>query len=257
MNTRKNLLAVAIAMSMGISGYAMADLGGDGSPNNNANDSSSANNGYSGNTDSGNDNSLTNLDVDATNNSDNSDHSDNSDNSDNSSSLSDAFKIADSGNLTATDNSDNSNHSDNSDSSDNSDNSDNSSSLSDAFKIADSGNLTATDNSDSSDNSTVMVDSNNTDSSDNSDNSATTLNVSLELFMNDAQLSGTVSGSNVTYGSGGGEGAYVDTRTGNEIRGSSANFTGVGAFAQNAGVGSVTQANVSVMSNLSAGGGTN
>ncbi|HLV76462.1 MAG TPA: dentin sialophosphoprotein [Marinobacter sp.] len=215
MNTRKNLLAVAIAMSMGISGYAMADLGGDGSPNNNANDSSSANNGYSGNTDSGNDNSLTNLDVDATNNSDNSDHSDNSDNSDNSSSLSDAFKIAD------------------------------------------SGNLTATDNSDSSDNSTVMVDSNNTDSSDNSDNSATTLNVSLELFMNDAQLSGTVSGSNVTYGSGGGEGAYVDTRTGNEIRGSSANFTGVGAFAQNAGVGSVTQANVSVMSNLSAGGGTN
>ncbi|HAX08681.1 MAG TPA: hypothetical protein DCX68_01310, partial [Marinobacter hydrocarbonoclasticus] len=59
------------------------------------------------------------------------------------------------------------------------------------------------------------------------------------------------------YGSANGEGSYVDTRTGNEISGGSANFTGVGAFAQNAGVGSVTQANVSVMSNLSTGGGSN
>ena len=43
MNTKKNLLAAAIAMSMGISGFALADQGGDGDPNNNANDNSAAN----------------------------------------------------------------------------------------------------------------------------------------------------------------------------------------------------------------------
>ncbi|HCX87260.1 MAG TPA: hypothetical protein DG761_04495, partial [Gammaproteobacteria bacterium] len=127
----------------------------------------------------------------------------------------------------------------------------NSTNVNDSFKIADSG------NSDSSDNSTNATDSYNSDSSDNSDNSTTTLNLSLEVFMNDAELNGSVSGTNVTYGSANGEGSYVDTRTGNEISGGSANFTGVGAFAQNAGVGSVTQANVSVMSNLSTGGGSN
>ena len=116
--------------------------------------------------------------------------------------------------------------------------------MNDSFKIA----------SDSSDNSTTNTDSNNSDSSDNSDNSTTTLNLSMEVFMNDAELSGSVTGSNVTYGDANGGGSYVDTRTSNEISGGSANFTGVGAIAQNAGVGSVTQANVSVMSNLSAGG---
>jgi len=40
----------------------------------------------------------------------------------------------------------------------------------------------------------------------------------------------------------------------NKISDNSANFTGVGAFAQNNGHGSVNQANVSVQSNLSAGG---
>jgi len=60
MNTKKNLLAAAIAMSMGISGFALADQGGDGDPNNNANDNSAANTNYSGNADSGNDNSTNN-----------------------------------------------------------------------------------------------------------------------------------------------------------------------------------------------------
>lgn len=189
MNTKKTLLAAAIAL--GISGFAFADQGGDGSPNTNADDGSAATTNYSGNADSGNDNST--------------------------------------------------------DSSDNSNNSDNSTSVADSFKIADSG------NSDSSDNSANATGSYNTDNSDSSDNSANTLNLSLEVFMNDAELSGSVSGTNVTYGSANGEGSYVDTRASNEISGGSANFTGVGAIAQNAGVGSVTQANVSVMSNLNAG----
>jgi hypothetical protein len=203
MNTKKTLLAAAIALGLGISGSAFADQGGEGSPNTNADDGSAATTSYSGNADSGNDNS--------------------------------------------TDSSDNSNNSDNSD------NSDNSTDVTDAFKIANSGNTDASDSSDNSDNSTSATDAYNTDNSDSSDNSATTLNLSLEVFMNDAELNGSVSGTTVAYGSAGGDGAYVDTRTANEISGGSANFTGVGAIAQNAGVGSVTQANVSVMSNLSAG----
>ncbi|WP_420389640.1 hypothetical protein [Marinobacter sp.] len=61
MDTKKSLLAAAIAMSLGVSGFAYADLGGDGDPNTNADDTSTANNDHSGNTDSGNDNS-TNTD---------------------------------------------------------------------------------------------------------------------------------------------------------------------------------------------------
>ncbi|MGM0772707.1 MAG: hypothetical protein ACQETT_03525, partial [Pseudomonadota bacterium] len=81
MNTRKNLLAAAIAMSLGVSGFAYADQGGDGDPNTNAdNDSVAANV-----TDNLNDNS------DNTNNSDNSDNSDNSTDTD----VADSFKIAD------------------------------------------------------------------------------------------------------------------------------------------------------------------
>ena len=75
------------------------------------------------------------------------------------------------------------------------------------------------------------------------------------MFLNNADLNGTVSGTATTYGTVNGDGSYTEVRNSNEISGGSANFTGVGAFAQNAGNGSVTQANVSVMSNLSTGSG--
>ncbi|MFC6683860.1 hypothetical protein ACFQGA_04780 [Marinobacter koreensis] len=71
--------------------------------------------------------------------------------------------------------------------------------------------------------------------------------------MNDSELNGSVSGVNVTYGNANDKRSYTEAHASNEISGGSANFTGVGAFAQNAGVGSVTQANVSVMSNLTTG----
>lgn len=183
MKAQKSLLALAIAMSLGLSGAALAQQGGDGDPNVNADNTSNANNGYSGNADSGNDNS------------------DNSDNSTN-----------------------------------------------------DSGN-------DNSDNSTNTADSNNdnstTDDDDNSDNSTNDSGNSLELtvFLNNAQLEGSVSGNTTTYGDASADGSYTTVSHHNEISGGSANFTGVGAFAQNNGTGAVTQANVSVMSNLTAGGG--
>ncbi|MBW4934578.1 hypothetical protein [Marinobacter sp. F4206] len=42
MTMNKNLLAIAIAMGQGLSGAAFADQGGDGSPNTNADDGSTA-----------------------------------------------------------------------------------------------------------------------------------------------------------------------------------------------------------------------
>ena len=87
---------------------------------------------------------------------------------------------------------------------------------------------------------------------DSSDNS---LALDLDVFLNNADLDGSVSGSSTSYGDANGRASYTEARNRNEIAGGSANYTGVGAFAQNAGNGSVTQANVSVMSNLSTGGG--
>ena len=166
--------------------------------------------------------------------------------------------MADSGN----DNSDNSTNVADSgnDSSDNStnvadsgnDNSDNST------NVADSGNTTVSDSgNDSSDNSTNIADSGNTTISDSgNDSSDNSLALDLDVFLNNADLDGSVSGSSTNYGDANGRASYTDARNRNEISGGSANFTGVGAFAQNAGNGNVTQANVSVMSNLSTGGGT-
>jgi hypothetical protein len=85
---------------------------------------------------------------------------------------------------------------------------------------------------------------------DSSDNS---LALDLDVFLNNADLDGSVSGTAVTYGDASGRASYTHVSNNNEISGGSANFTGVGAFAQNVGAGSVTQANVSVMSNLSTG----
>ena len=87
----------------------------------------------------------------------------------------------------------------------------------------------------------------------NTDSSTNTLNMSVSMFMNNAELDGSVSGVTTTYGNANGGGSYTSVSNNNEISGGSANFTGVGAFAQNVGTGSVTQANVSVMSNLSTG----
>ncbi|WP_166263356.1 dentin sialophosphoprotein [Marinobacter caseinilyticus] len=208
MKTQKNLLAMAIALSLGLSGYAVADQGGDGDPNTNADDFSTANNDHSGNTHSGNDNS---------------------NNADNSTDVADSFKIADSGN----------------------DNSDNSTDVSDSFKIKDSGN-------DNSDNSTDVSDSfkikdSGNDNSDNSDSSTSMLDLNVSVFLNNADLEGSVSGITTTYGDAIGGGSYTEVTHRNEFSGGSANFTGVGAIAQNAGNASVTQANVSVMSNLTTG----
>ena len=87
---------------------------------------------------------------------------------------------------------------------------------------------------------------------DNSDNSVDT-DLSLNVFLNNADLEGSVSGTTVYYGD-----ANDDSKTYakhyNEISDNAANFTGIGAFVQNNGHGSVNQANVSVQSNLSAGG---
>ena len=77
----------------------------------------------------------------------------------------------------------------------------------------------------------------------------------LDVFLNNADLDGTVSNTATTYGDSNGRASHTEVHNSNEISGGSANYTGVGAFAQNAGNGSVTQANVSVMSNLSTGGG--
>ncbi len=77
----------------------------------------------------------------------------------------------------------------------------------------------------------------------------------LDVFLNNAELAGTVSGTSTTYGTANADGSYTIVRNSNEISGGSGNFTGVGVFAQNAGNGSVTQANVSVMSNLTTGSG--
>ena len=219
MKTRKSLLAAAIAMSLGVSGFAFADQGGDGDPNTNADNTSTANNDQSGNTNSGNDNSS--YPDNSTNDSGN-DNSDNSDSSDNSSTLADSQNDSSDGstNDSGNDNSDNSTNDSGNDESD--------SSVNDSYNTADSNN-------------------------DNSDNSSMALN--MDVFMNNAELNGTVSGTSVTYGNANADGSYTEVRNSNEISGGSANFTGVGAFAQNAGNGSVTQANVSVMSNLSTGGG--
>ncbi|MEX2476342.1 hypothetical protein [Marinobacter sp.] len=187
METKKSMLAIAVAMGLGLSGMAWADQGGDGSPNTNADDGGLA----------------ANVTDNLNNNSDNSTHVD----------------VADSGNDNSTDNSNRSTNLD----------------------IADSGN-NSSDNSDSS-----------AKDSYNADNSTATLNLTVETFLNDADLSGTVSDVNVTYGSAE-KGGEAMASSSNKIDGGSANFTGVGAFAQNAGVGSVTQANVNVMSNLSTGG---
>jgi hypothetical protein len=112
-----------------------------------------------------------------------------------------------------------------------------------------------TDNSTESD----VADSYNTDIDNSTDNdvadSNNTLNLSVDAFLNTAELDGSVSDVNVTYGTADGRRSYTEVRNQNEISGGSANFTGVGSFAQNAGNGSVTQSNVSVMSNLSTGGG--
>ncbi|MEA1080659.1 dentin sialophosphoprotein [Marinobacter qingdaonensis] len=228
MNTKKSLLAIAVAMGLGFSGATLADptLGGDGDPNTNANDGSAALNDVantdiadSGNTDASTNNTATDsFKIKDSGN----------DNSDNSVDVTDSFKIKDSGN----------------------DNSDNSAHVTDSFKIKDSGN-------DNSDNSTHVTDafkianSGNTD--DNSDNS-TDLDLSLNVFLNNADLDGTVSGTTVTYGSGIGADNDTYAKHYNKISDNSANFTGVGAIAQNNGHGSVNQANVSVQSNLSAGG---
>jgi hypothetical protein len=166
--------------------------------------------------DSGNDNS------DGSTNDSGNDNSDNSDSSDNSSTLADSQNDSSDGstNDSGNDNSDNSTNDSGNDESD--------SSVNDSYNTADSNN-------------------------DNSDNSSMALN--MDVFMNNAELNGTVSGTSVTYGNANADGSYTEVRNSNEISGGSANFTGVGAFAQNAGNGSVTQANVSVMSNLSTGGG--
>ncbi|MCL1478223.1 MAG: hypothetical protein MH219_12170 [Marinobacter sp.] len=80
------------------------------------------------------------------------------------------------------------------------------------------------------------------------------LSMSVDMFLNSAELNGSVSDVSVNYGDATARRSSTDVRTSNSIGDGSANFTGVGAFAQNVGVGSVTQANVSVMSNLTAGG---
>ena len=89
--------------------------------------------------------------------------------------------------------------------------------------------------------------------SDNSSDNSVALD--LDVFLNNADLDGTVSNTATTYGDSNGRASHTEVHNSNEISGGSANYTGVGAFAQNAGNGSVTQANVSVMSNLSTGGG--
>ncbi|HEV8077067.1 MAG TPA: dentin sialophosphoprotein, partial [Marinobacter sp.] len=122
-------------------------------------------------------------------------------------------------------------------------------------------NSTNDSNKDQSDSSTNGSYNDQSDSSiagsynDSSDNSSSMLTMSVDMFLNSAELDGSVSDVSVTYGDATGRRSYNEVRTSNSIGDGSANFTGVGAFAQNVGVGSVTQANVSVMSNLSAGGG--
>ncbi len=246
MTTQRSLLAIAIALGFGYSGAVLANQGGDGSPNTNADDGSAAVNDSFKIADSGNDNS------------DNSTHVADSanDNSDNSTDVSDSFKIKDSGN----DNSDNSTHvadsaNDNSDNSTDvtdsfkikdsgNDNSDNSTDVTDSFKIKDSGN----DNSDNSINDSFKIADSGNDNSDNSDNSTT--DVDLNVFLNEAELNGVVNGVATAYALDGDKGGMAAVTNHNEISGGSANFTGVGAIAQSAGNGNLTQANVSVMSNL-------
>jgi len=226
MTTQRSLLAIAIALGFGYSGAVLANQGGDGSPNTNADDGSAAVNDSFKIADSGNDNS------------DNSTHVADSanDNSDNSTDVSDSFKIKDSGN----DNSDNSTHV--ADSAN--DNSDNSTDVTDSFKIKDSGN----DNSDNSINDSFKIADSGNDNSDNSDNSTT--DVDLNVFLNEAELNGVVNGVATAYALDGDKGGMAAVTNHNEISGGSANFTGVGAIAQSAGNGNLTQANVSVMSNL-------
>jgi hypothetical protein len=238
MNAKKNLLAIAVALSLGLSGAAWADQqGGDGDPNTNAAGGSTSNNDNSGNASSGNDNSTNNSDNrtdDTDNNSNNSINDANNNQANNSTNDSNndaSLNVADSGNA---DNSDSSTNDD----SDSSTNDDSDNSINDSYN-------------DESDNSIAGS------YNDSSDSSTNMLTMSTDMFLNSAELNGSVSDVSVNYGDANARGASTGVRTSNSIGDGSANFTGVGAFAQNVGVGSITQANVSVMSNLTASGGTN
>jgi len=240
MNTKNSLMISALTLALGFgSSLVLADTtntnaGGDQT----AASSAAGDNGAAAANDDSVAVAIDDINVDASDNSDNSTNDSNNDNSDNSVNVADSFNdnsdnrisVADSGN-------DNSNNSTNDS---NNDNSDNSTNVDDSFNVTDSGNT---------DNSVRVADSGNTTDSGNltvqdSFNSLAT----NYIVATTSNLAATVTDNYVRVGQ------SATYRSVNRIGdGAFASLAGISQIAQNSGVGSVNQQNVSVQAELSLG----